>query len=121
MKNKKYIYHLQFYYESDYSVLRFYSLYTCFVAFGYSTSLADVRFNVTVEADENADLYSGQSVNVYFNYSSMKNADFSDFKSDKNTRGEGFGSGGGRPDFGGGMPEGFDPSNMPDFSRRKED
>ena len=91
------------------------------IAEGTSTSLADVRFNVTVEADENVGLYSGQSVNVYFNYSSMRSADFSDFKSDKSSEGEGFGSGGGRPDFGGGMPEGFDPSNMPDFNRRKED
>ncbi len=41
------------------------------IAEGTSTSLADVRFNVTVEADENAALYSGQSVNVYFNYSNM--------------------------------------------------
>ncbi|MBO7472861.1 MAG: hypothetical protein J6U00_02470 [Ruminococcus sp.] len=91
------------------------------IAEGTSTSLADVRFNITVEADENANLYSGQSVNVYFNYSSMRSADFSDFKSDKSTDGESFGSGSGRPDFSGGMPEGFDPSNMPDFSRRKED
>ena len=91
------------------------------IAEGTSTSLADVRFNVTVEADENADLYSGQSVNVYFNYSSMRSADFTDFKGSSDTEGGKSGSDSGRPDFGGEMPEGFDPSNMPDFSRRKED
>ena len=74
-----------------------------------------------MEADENAQLYSGQSVNVYFNYSNMRNGDFTDFKSEKSADGKSFGSGEGRPSFGGGMPEGFDPSNMPDFSRRKED
>lgn len=91
------------------------------IAEGTSTSLADVRFNVTVEADENADLYSGQSVNVYFNYSSMRTADFTDFKGSSDSDGEKFGSGSGRPDFGGGMPEGFAPSNMPAFGSRKED
>ncbi|MBO4493437.1 MAG: HlyD family efflux transporter periplasmic adaptor subunit [Ruminococcus sp.] len=91
------------------------------IAEGTSTSLADVRFNVTVEADENADLYSGQSVNVYFNYGSMRSADFTDFKGNSETEDRKSGSGSGRPDFGGGMPDGFDPSNMPDFSRRKED
>lgn len=91
------------------------------IAEGTSTSLADVRFNVTVEADENADLYSGQSVNVYFNYSSMKTADFTDFKGNSEAEGGKTGSGSGRPDFGGGMPEGFDPSNMPAFGSRKED
>jgi multidrug resistance efflux pump len=78
---------------------------------GTSTSLADVRFNVTVEADVGAALYSGESVNVYFNYSDMRSSDFSDFKGS---------SGGERPDFSGGMPEGFDPSSMPDFGARKE-
>ena len=96
---------------------------------GTSTSLADVRFNVTVTADEGADLYVGQSVNVYFNYGDMKSGSFSDFTGSKSGDGE-------RPDFGGSMPEGFDtskmpdfsggapggfdPSNMPDFSRRKD-
>ena len=91
------------------------------IAEGTSTSLADVRFNVTVEADENANLYSGQSVNVYFNYSSMRSSDFTDFKGSSDAKSEGFGSGSGRPDFSGGIPEGFDPSNMPAFGSRKED
>lgn len=90
------------------------------IAEGTSTSLADVRFNVTVTADEDADLYSGQSVNVYFNSTSMRSADFTDFKGEKSVGGDSGASDGKRPDFGGGMPEGFDPSNMPDFSRRKE-
>lgn len=89
------------------------------VAAGESTSLADVRFHVTVTADEDADLYYGESVNVYFNAGSMKQSDFRDFSG-----GESSGSGersGERPDFSGGMPSGFDPSNMPDFGRRKDD
>lgn len=76
---------------------------------GTSTSLADVRFNVTVTADEGASLYVGQSVNVYFNYGDMQAGSFSDFTGGKSSDGE-------RPDFGGSMLEGFDPSNMPDFS-----
>ena len=88
-----------------------------------------MRFNVTVTADEGADLYVGQSVNVYFNYGDMKSGSFSDFTGSRSGDGE-------RPDFGGSMPEGFDtskmpdfsggapggfdPSNMPDFSRRKD-
>lgn len=76
---------------------------------GTSTSLADVRFNVTVTADEGADLYVGQSVNVYFNYGDMKSGSFSDFTGSRSGDGE-------RPDFGGSMPEGFDTSKMPDFS-----
>lgn len=91
------------------------------IAEGTSTSLADVRFNVTVEADENSELYSGQSVNVYFNYSNMRSSDFSDFKSEKSSDTKSFSSSAERPDFGGVMPEGFDPSSIPDFSRRKED
>jgi multidrug resistance efflux pump len=90
------------------------------IAEGTSTSLADVRFNVTVTADEGAELYSGQSVNVYFNYGNMRSGDFADFKGSSDSDGESRSSEGGRPDFGGGMPEGFDPSNMPDFSRRKD-
>lgn len=75
---------------------------------GTSTSLADVRFNVTVTADEGAELYVGQSVNVYFNSGDMQTGSFSDFAGGKSSDGD-------RPDFGGNMPGGFDPSNMPDF------
>ena len=94
------------------------------IAAGESTSLADVRFNVTVTADEDADLHNGESVNVYFNAGSMKQSDFRDF-SGGGSSGSGerrsSSSGGERPDFSGGMPSGFDPSNMPDFGRRKDE
>lgn len=100
------------------------------ISAGTSTSLADVRFNVTVTANDDAQLYSGESVNVYFNAGNMKQSDFSDFSG--RTSGDGAqaeskqgGSrpefGGEKPSFGGGMPEGFDPSQMPEgFSRRKD-
>ena len=91
---------------------------------GTSTSLADVRFNVTVTADDGTALYVGQSVNVYFNYGDIPTGNFSDFTG---SEGSDFGGGisGGFdpsniPDFGSGSPGGFDPSNMPDFSRRKD-
>ena len=92
------------------------------IAAGESTSLVDVKFNVTVTADENANVYSGQSVNVYFNYTAMSG--MTDFKSDSGNSSEGSekqrsAPSGERPDFSGQMPEGFDPSNMPDFDRRK--
>ena len=96
---------------------------------GTSTSLADVRFNVTATADEGAELYVGQSVNVYFNYGNMQAGSFSDFSGSKSGSDERSGSGSGMPGgfdpsnmpgSGGGMPEGFDPSNMPDFGRRKD-
>ena len=91
------------------------------ISAGTSTSLADVRFNVTVTADEGASLYVGQSVNVYFNYGDMKTGDFSDFTGGKDSTGGKPDFGGERPDFSGGMPEGFDPSNIPDFRSRKDD
>lgn len=50
------------------------------ISAGESTSLADVRFNVTVTANENSNLYNGQSVNVCFNYGDMRSSDFTDFK-----------------------------------------
>lgn len=92
------------------------------IAAGESTSLVDVKFNVTVTADKNANVYSGQSVNVYFNYTAMSG--MTDFKSDSGNSSEGTekqrsAPSGERPDFSGQMPEGFDPSNMPDFDRRK--
>lgn len=40
------------------------------VCAGEAESLAKVSFDVTVTADENSKLYSGQSVSVYFNYES---------------------------------------------------
>ena len=91
------------------------------IAAGESTSFADVRFNVTVTADEDADLYSGESVNVYFNAGDLKQSDFRDFEGGGNSERQKPSSDGERPNFGGGMPEGFDPSNMPDFGRRKDD
>ena len=91
------------------------------ISAGTSTSLADVRFNVTVTADEGASLYVGQSVNVYFNYGDMKIGEFSDFTGGKDSTGGKPVFGGERPDFSGGMPEGFDPSNIPDFRSRKDD
>ena len=91
------------------------------IAAGESTSLADVRFNVTVTADENAELYSGESVNVYFNAGDMKLTEFKDYDGGGNSERQKPSSDGERPDFGGGMPEGFDLSNMPDFGRRKDD
>ena len=98
------------------------------IAAGTSTSLADVRFNVTVTADENASLYSGESVNVYFNTGNLKQSDFRDFSggdgSSERTKpssdGERPDFSGGMPDFGGNMPEGFDPSNLPDFGSRRK-
>jgi len=92
------------------------------IAAGESTSLVDVKFNVTVTADKNANVYSGQSVNVYFNYTAMSG--MTDFKSDSGSSSEGSekqrsAPSGERLDFSGQMPEGFDPSNMPDFDRRK--
>ena len=94
------------------------------IAAGTSTSLADVRFNVTVTADEGANLYSGESVNIYFNAGSMKQSDFADYRGKQDADGGETaqqGTRGSRPDFSGGMPEGFDPSNMPAFggSRRE--
>lgn len=89
------------------------------IAAGTSTSLADVRFNVTVKADDSASLYYGQSVNVYFNAADMNTGDFADFADgDDNTDKQDSGSG--RPDFGGELPEGFDPDNIPDFNGRKD-
>lgn len=98
------------------------------ISAGTQKSLADVRFNVTVAANEGSSLYSGQSVNVYFNYSGMTGG-FADFSANadraggesKGGRGENFTPGGDFPGFGGDMPEGFDPSNMPGFDRRKEE
>lgn len=94
------------------------------IAAGTSTSLADVRFNVTVTADDDAQLYSGESVNVYFNAGNMKQSDFADFSgkdSGERSKPESDGSRGERPDFGGGMPSGFDPSQMPSgFGGRKD-
>ncbi|MCR4761319.1 MAG: hypothetical protein K5705_13835 [Oscillospiraceae bacterium] len=91
------------------------------IAAGESASLADVRFNVTVTADENAELYSGESVNVYFNAGNLKQSDFRDFDGGGDSERKKPSSDGERPDFSGRMPEGFDPSNMPDFGRRKDD
>ncbi|MCR4646600.1 MAG: hypothetical protein K5695_14530 [Oscillospiraceae bacterium] len=81
---------------------------------GTSTSLADVRFNVTVTAAANSGLYYGQSVNVYFNAGDLNSGDFKDF-SGGDTDGEAPERGSRRPDFNGEMPEGFDPNNRPDF------
>lgn len=89
------------------------------IAAGEATSLADVRFNVTVTADDNSSLYSGESVNVYFNADNMSKGDFADFKGGSESRESGLEDG--RPDFSNGFPGGFDPSNMPSFDRRKDD
>ena len=91
------------------------------VAAGESKSLADVRFNVTVTADEDTNLYSGQSVTVYFNYSGLDTNDLKDKSSDKQSDKDSSSSDRKRPDFNGEMPEGFDPSNMPDSGGRKDD
>lgn len=79
------------------------------IAAGESTSLVDVRFNVTVEADNGSKLYDGQSVNVYFNYTGSMSGSLKDFggKSDGGSKGLDPGS------FGD-MPEGFDVSDLPD-------
>ena len=87
------------------------------VSAGESTSLANVNFNVEIAADEGSDLYNGESVNVYFNYDNTKSGELKDFSGGSGKSG----SEGGRPDFGGEMPEGFDFPNMPDFDRRKEE
>ena len=76
---------------------------------------------MTVTADEDAALYSGESVNVYFNAGNLKQSDFRDFEGGESSERQKPSSDGERPGFSGGMPEGFDPSNMPDFGRRKGD
>ena len=87
---------------------------------GVVNSLADVRFNVKVSADEGTSLYAGESVNVYFNSGNISMNELSDFKGgSERDSGEDRGSRG-FPSFGGDMPEGFDPSNIPDFSNRKD-
>ena len=91
------------------------------IAAGEAKSLADVKFNVTVTADEGSSLYSGQSVNVYFNYSGTDTSILSDNASEKKSEKDSTSPDKARPDFGGNMPEGFDPSNMPDLGARKEE
>lgn len=87
------------------------------ISAGESTSLANVMFNVTVVAEgENVNLYSGQSVNVYFNAMSMDTSKFNDAENDSES-GEsgGFGGFGGFGDSGGERPDmgDFNPENMP--------
>lgn len=48
------------------------------ISAGESTSLANVKFNVTVVADDNTKLYSGESVNVYFNAKTTDASAFQD-------------------------------------------
>ncbi len=91
------------------------------IAAGEAKSLADVKFNVSVTADEGSSLYSGQSVNVYFNYSGTDTSVLSDNASEKKSEKDSTSPDKARPDFGGNMPEGFDTSNMPDFGARKEE
>ena len=75
---------------------------------GESTSLVDVRFNVTVKADNGSKLYDGQSVNVYFNYTSSLDGKLDDFKG-RSGDGEGL-----DPSQFSDMPQGFDVSDLPD-------
>lgn len=91
------------------------------IAAGEAKSLADVKFNVTVTADEGSSLYSGQSVNVYFNYSGTDTSILSDNASEKKSEKDSTSPDKARPDFGVNMPEGFDTSNMQDFGARKEE
>ncbi|MBR6872911.1 MAG: efflux RND transporter periplasmic adaptor subunit [Ruminococcus sp.] len=84
------------------------------IAAGESTSLADVRFNVTVTAEEGSKLYSGQSVNVYFNYTASLGGSLKDFTGKSGEGSEGSKSGFDPSQFGD-----FDPSNMPSFGGRK--
>ena len=88
------------------------------ISAGEATTLASVKFNVTVIAEgESVNLYSGQSVNVYFNAASMDTSRFSDAEN-SSEKGEDSGMGGFSGGFGGGMPdmESFDPENMPDMN-----
>ena len=90
------------------------------ISAGESTSLANVLFNVSIVAEgENVNLYTGQSVNVYFNAMSMDTSKFSDAES-KGGNGESGGFGGfeGFGDFGGERPDmgDFNPENMPDMN-----
>ncbi len=83
------------------------------ISAGEAETLASVKFNVTVAAEgESVNLYTGQSVNVYFNAMSMDMSQFSDAESSDD------GEEGGRDGFSGGMPdfENFDPGNMPDMN-----
>ena len=77
------------------------------VSAGQSTSLADVKFNVTVTAGENSNLYEGESVNVYFNSGSLSQSDFRDAE-----------NGGENSDRK--MPDGFSFDNMPNFGERPD-
>lgn len=90
------------------------------ISAGESTSLANVIFNVTVVAEgENVNLYTGQSVNVYFNAMSMDTSKFSDYENNDENGEEGsFGGFGGFGDFGGERPDmgSFNPGNMPDMN-----
>lgn len=90
------------------------------VSAGESTSLANVIFNVTVVAEgENVNLYTGQSVNVYFNAMSMDTSKFSDYENNDENGEEGsFGGFGDFGDFGGERPDmgSFNPGNMPDMN-----
>ena len=84
------------------------------ISAGEAKTLASVKFNVTVVAEgESVNLYSGQSVNVYFNAAYMDASRFSDAENSGEKREEGD-----RGSFGGGMPdmEGFNPENMPDMN-----
>lgn len=90
------------------------------ISAGESTSLANVIFNVTVVAEgENVNLYTGQSVNVYFNAMSMDTSKFSDYENNDENGEEGsFGGFGDFGDFGGERPDmgSFNPGNMPDMN-----
>ncbi len=80
------------------------------ISAGEAETLASVTFNITIAAvGESVNLYSGQSVNVYFNAMSMDTSQFSDAESSGNGEENGKGS------FIGGMPD-FDPENMPDMN-----
>ena len=69
------------------------------ISAGESKSLADVRFNVTVTADENSSLYRGQSVNVYFNFSGMNTNGLSDHSGGRKSDKDSSDTGRTRPDF----------------------
>jgi len=96
------------------------------ISAGESTSLADVKFNVTVAAEDNSKLYRGQSVNIYFNYSVQNSGSLKDFSGSGNgsedsqrTRPSNMPEGFDPSNIPSGMPDGFDPSNMPSFGGRK--
>ena len=83
------------------------------ISAGENTSLANVKFNVTVAVDDTSKLYSGESVNVYFNAMSLDTSAFRDAEASEDKTQSEDGNNSGAPeefnfdDFSGFGGEGF--------------